>query len=174
MLRARSSMLPLLIKWPLIGHGSLADLQPFHALQLLRTSEDKPLNGRPLWERSDLDAAQLVNEFQKECHVLRRSIDGDLVKVLLNTARVWRMLSGFAMTYLSHYRVQQHAATFSRQACVGDILVCLCPNGTMPLIVERLSAWGVAVIARCSSLTQTTAHVRTPCMQSCSTFQVDP
>ena len=50
-------------------------------MQLLRTSEDKPLNGRPLWERSDLDAGQLVTEFQKECHVLRRSIDGDLVKV---------------------------------------------------------------------------------------------
>ncbi|KAL3138879.1 hypothetical protein ABBQ32_005706 [Trebouxia sp. C0010 RCD-2024] len=50
--------------------------------ELLRTSEDKPLNGRPLWERSDLDAAQLVNEFQKECHVLRRSIDGDLVKTI--------------------------------------------------------------------------------------------
>ena len=53
-------------------------------MQLLRTSEDKPLNGRPLWERSDLKASQLVNEFQRECHVVRRSIDGDLVKVLLN------------------------------------------------------------------------------------------
>lgn len=50
-------------------------------VQLLRTSQDKPLNGRPLWERSDLDGQQLVNEFQRECHVVRRSIDGDLVKV---------------------------------------------------------------------------------------------
>ena len=53
-------------------------------MQLLRTSEDKPLNGRPLWERSDLEAGQLVNEFQRECHVVRRSIDGDLAKVLVN------------------------------------------------------------------------------------------
>lgn len=50
-------------------------------MQLLRTSEDKPLNGRPLWERSDLEPSQLVNEFERECHVVRRSIDGDLVKV---------------------------------------------------------------------------------------------
>lgn len=58
------------------------ELHAVVALQLLRTSEDKPLNGRPLWERSDLDAGQLANEFQRECHVVRRSIDGDLVKVV--------------------------------------------------------------------------------------------
>ena len=68
-------------------------------MQLLRTSEDKPLNGRPLWERSDLDVAQLVNEFQRECHVVRRSIDGDLVKVLslqphfANAAQICHQLS---------------------------------------------------------------------------------
>ena len=57
-------------------------------MQLLRTSEDKPLNGRPLWERSDLEAGLLVNEFQRECHVVRRSIDGDLVKVLVSATAV--------------------------------------------------------------------------------------
>ncbi|KAL3130851.1 hypothetical protein ABBQ38_000183 [Trebouxia sp. C0009 RCD-2024] len=78
---------------PCTGKSSLAQqlasrfnmpnvLQTDMFYELLRTSEDKPLNGRPLWERSDLDAAQLVNEFQKECHVLRRSIDGDLVKTI--------------------------------------------------------------------------------------------
>ena len=51
------------------------------ALQLLRTAEGKPLSDKQLWQRSDLDAGQLVNEFQRECHVVRRSIDGDLVKV---------------------------------------------------------------------------------------------
>ena len=55
--------------------------QQLSVAQLLRTSHDKPLNGQPLWERSDLDRKQLVREFQKECHVVRRSIDGDLVKV---------------------------------------------------------------------------------------------
>ncbi len=28
-----------------------------------------------------MDAGQLVSEFQRECHVVRKSIDGDLVKV---------------------------------------------------------------------------------------------
>ena len=50
-------------------------------VQLLRSADDMPMNGKPLWERSDLDATQLVTEFQRECQVVRRSIDGDLVKV---------------------------------------------------------------------------------------------
>lgn len=53
-------------------------------MQLLRTSKDKPLHKRPLWERPDLDHAQLISEFQRECHVVRRSIDGDLVKASLS------------------------------------------------------------------------------------------
>ena len=61
-------------------HRHNASHQSQYSLQLLRTSDDKPLHGQPLWERSDLDPGQLINEFQRECHVVRRSIDGDLVK----------------------------------------------------------------------------------------------
>ena len=42
-----------------------------------------PIHRSPLWERSDLADDQLVTEFQKECQVVRKSIDGDLVKVQL-------------------------------------------------------------------------------------------
>ena len=75
-----------LIIYPAQGHGRLSSTPlTLHVMQLLRTSEDQPLNRRPLWDRSDLDASHLVNEFQRECHVVRRSIDGDLVKVHLLT-----------------------------------------------------------------------------------------
>lgn len=78
---------------PCTGKSSLAQqlasrfnmpnvLQTDMFYELLRTSNDKPLNGQPLWKRSDLDSNQLVHEFQKECHVVRRSIDGDLVKTI--------------------------------------------------------------------------------------------
>lgn len=50
-------------------------------VQLLRSADDIPMNGKPLWERSDLDDTQLVTEFQRDCQVVRRGIDGDLVKV---------------------------------------------------------------------------------------------
>ncbi|KAA6417525.1 MAG: 2-phosphoglycerate expressed [Trebouxia sp. A1-2] len=74
---------------PCTGKSSLAQqlasrfnmpnvLQTDMFYELLRTSKDKPLHQRPLWERPDLDHAQLISEFQRECHVVRRSIDGDL------------------------------------------------------------------------------------------------
>ncbi|KAL0041761.1 hypothetical protein WJX79_003730 [Trebouxia sp. C0005] len=78
---------------PCTGKSSLAQqlasrfnmpnvLQTDMFYELLRTSKDKPLHQRPLWERPDLDHAQLISEFQRECHVVRRSIDGDLVKTI--------------------------------------------------------------------------------------------
>lgn len=51
------------------------------SMQLLRSTEDMPVSSKPLWERSDLDDNELLAEFFKECQVVRRSIDGDLVKV---------------------------------------------------------------------------------------------
>lgn len=68
---------------PLTSHLHVFSTQfcSVHVMQLLRTAEGMPLSDKPLWQRSDLDAGQLVNEFQRECHVVRRSIDGDLVKV---------------------------------------------------------------------------------------------
>ncbi|DBA83828.1 TPA: hypothetical protein ACH3X1_006347 [Trebouxia sp. C0004] len=78
---------------PCTGKSSLAQqlasrfnmpnvLQTDMFYELLRTSKDKPLHQRPLWERPDLRHAQLITEFQRECNVVRRSIDGDLVKTI--------------------------------------------------------------------------------------------
>ena len=49
--------------------------------QLLRGAEDSPLAGAPLWERGGLAPAALVSEFQRECRVVRKGVDGDLHKV---------------------------------------------------------------------------------------------
>lgn len=48
--------------------------------QLLRGAEDSPLAGAPLWERGGLAPAALVSEFQRECRVVRKGVDGDLHK----------------------------------------------------------------------------------------------
>jgi hypothetical protein len=48
---------------------------------LLRLSEDSPLCRVPLWERGDLGETQLLGEFQRECAMVRKGIDGDLLKV---------------------------------------------------------------------------------------------
>lgn len=51
-------------------------------MQLLRTQEDGPLNKTPLWERDDLASPEeLIREFQRECRLVRKGVDGDLVKV---------------------------------------------------------------------------------------------
>lgn len=51
--------------------------------QLLRGAEDSPLARDPLWERPDLAPGALVGEFQRECRVVRKGVDGDLHKVSL-------------------------------------------------------------------------------------------
>ena len=50
-------------------------------MQLLRGAEDSPLARAPLWERPDLAPGALVGEFQRECRVVRKGVDGDLHKV---------------------------------------------------------------------------------------------
>ncbi len=35
----------------------------------------------PLWKRSDLSPEQLITEFRRECRVVRKAMEGDLVKV---------------------------------------------------------------------------------------------
>ena len=50
-------------------------------MQLLRSAEGGPLSAIPLWDRDDLDASDLILEFQRECRVIRKGIDGDLLKV---------------------------------------------------------------------------------------------
>lgn len=49
--------------------------------QLLRGVEDSPLARDPLWERTGLAPGALVGEFQRECRVVRKGVDGDLHKV---------------------------------------------------------------------------------------------
>lgn len=52
-------------------------------VQLLRTSEEGPLRREPLWERGDLGPEALISEFQRECRIVRKGVDGDLCKVHL-------------------------------------------------------------------------------------------
>lgn len=49
--------------------------------QLMRMSEDAPLQRAPLWERQDLSPTALVREFLRECRIVRKGLDGSLIKV---------------------------------------------------------------------------------------------
>jgi hypothetical protein len=53
--------------------------------QLLRGAGDSPLAAAPLWERAGLAPAALVGEFQRECRVIRKGVDGDLHKARRGT-----------------------------------------------------------------------------------------
>ena len=48
--------------------------------QLLRMSPQVPMEDRPAWERN-LHGPALVQAFQRECHIVRKVLDGDLIKV---------------------------------------------------------------------------------------------
>jgi hypothetical protein len=50
-------------------------------LQLLHAGGDSPLHGTPLWCRPGLSDAALVAEFRREARVVRKGMDGDLIKV---------------------------------------------------------------------------------------------
>ncbi len=67
-----------------IRHGSsgcTTAAPPAHCLlQLLRTSEWGALSSTPLWAREGLAEDELISEFQKECRIIRRGLDGDLCK----------------------------------------------------------------------------------------------
>jgi hypothetical protein len=57
-------------------------------LQLLRAGGDSPLHGTPLWRRPGLSDAALVAEFRREARVVRKGMDGDLIKVGIDE-HVW-------------------------------------------------------------------------------------
>jgi hypothetical protein len=62
--------------------------------QLMRMSEDGPLQPTPLWERQDLSPSSLVREFLRECRIVRKGLDGSLIKVIpLSRPRITCMSS---------------------------------------------------------------------------------
>ena len=68
---------------PLLYHCTFAVLPACTAAllpQLLRQSEDSPLHSQPLWLRPELNQATLIQEFRRECHIVRRALEGDLNK----------------------------------------------------------------------------------------------
>ena len=50
-------------------------------VQLLRTTGMTALSSRPLWDRGELSHDELLAEYERECGIVRRGIDGDLTKV---------------------------------------------------------------------------------------------
>eukprot|EP00775_Hariotina_reticulata_P011609 gene11609-11753_t len=50
--------------------------------ELLRAAGDTPLSQQPLWCRPGLSDAAVVGEFRREARVVRKGMDGDLVKTL--------------------------------------------------------------------------------------------
>ncbi len=49
---------------------------------LLSGGDDAPLSETPLYMRHDLDSDALVDVYKEECKVMRRALDGDLVKCI--------------------------------------------------------------------------------------------
>ena len=49
-------------------------------VQLMRMAEGAPLGRRPLWERGDLSREALVLEYLRECRIVRKGLDGNLLK----------------------------------------------------------------------------------------------
>lgn len=129
-------------------HRHNASHQSQYSLQLLRTSDDKPLHGQPLWERSDLDPGQLINEFQRECHVVRRSIDGDLVKA--SSRRAYLACS-------THHCDSPRVST--RGQCLGIRPIQMLRAYIM-LICQAASALSVMSLAKCMQCLN-------PCRQAC-------
>ncbi len=50
-------------------------------VQLLRTTGMTTLDASPLWDRAELSSDDLLAEYQRECGIVRRGINGDLTKV---------------------------------------------------------------------------------------------
>lgn len=65
-----------------VSNGTLRTL--VSALQLLHVPEDGPLQSTPLWARPGLTDERLVQEFRRECRIIRKGMDGDLVKVRMS------------------------------------------------------------------------------------------
>ena len=49
-------------------------------MQLMRMTEDGPLQPTPLWHRGDLEEPALVREFLRESRIVRKGLDGSLAK----------------------------------------------------------------------------------------------
>lgn len=49
-------------------------------MQLMRMTEDGPLQPTPLWLRADLEGPALVREFLRESRIVRKGLDGSLAK----------------------------------------------------------------------------------------------
>lgn len=86
-----ASAAPGLLTQPAWPHACLNPPYPLRAVcpQLLRTGELGQLSGTPLWSREGLDGDELISEFQKECRIIRRGLEGDLTKVGLGSL-FWR------------------------------------------------------------------------------------
>lgn len=52
-------------------------------MQLLRAGPDSPLARQPLWCRPGIVDRGLVGEFRREARVVRKGMEGDLIKVRL-------------------------------------------------------------------------------------------
>lgn len=50
-------------------------------VQLMRMTEDGPLQPTPLWQRGDLEGPALMREFLRESRIVRKGLDGSLAKV---------------------------------------------------------------------------------------------
>jgi hypothetical protein len=99
--------------------------------QLLRASDDAPLHPTPLWARSQLADSQLVQEFRRECRVVRKGMDGDLVKV-----GVLRALAGTQWWHQQpprSLRVLQLAVARQWAMCAPAAKACICPEPSTSL-----------------------------------------
>ena len=65
-------------------------------MQLMRMTEDGPLQPTPLWHRADLEGPALVREFLRESRIVRKGLDGSLAKVSMQTVS-YPMLFAYGM-----------------------------------------------------------------------------
>ncbi|EIE20940.1 hypothetical protein COCSUDRAFT_54287 [Coccomyxa subellipsoidea C-169] len=89
----RRPLIVLICGVPCTGKSTLAQqlasrlnmpnvLQTDAIYELMRMSEDGPLQPTPLWDRDDLSPGGLVREFLRECRIVRKGLDGSLFKCI--------------------------------------------------------------------------------------------
>ncbi len=76
-----------LVFWPStrLQDCSISMAREASCAQLMRMSEDGPLQPTPLWDREDLNPGGLVREFLRECRIVRKGLDGSLFKVAISS-----------------------------------------------------------------------------------------
>ena len=72
-------------------------------MQLMRMTEDGPLQPTPLWHRADLEGPALVREFLRESRIVRKGLDGSLAKVSMQTI-------SFPMLFACAFHATPHTA----------------------------------------------------------------